>query len=385
MSSERRKLNVAIISAGWGVAAHLPAWRVLPDEACVAAIMTSREETARRAATAAGIRKAYWDIEALCADPEIDIVDVGTQPRIRQQLVARVLAAGKHCYSAMPVATDAGQSSLLLDSQRRAGVVGMVDATIQAVPAVVRMREMIGEGVIGDVWFAHSSFNQQLFNHPPAGWPYKWFAEAGSGASALRNLGAHALHAMVSIMGPVTEVVGHNARYLDEWHFSDGQRLTPATPDTGMALLHFAQGATATLATSWVAADAAGWSLEVHGSKGRLLAQGAPFPTAEGTRLYHGEASGSYVPIGNWQELPARLTELPESLLDPAYPDRAATETRRRGPQDLVMGRMFRDMVRAVHDGGMVAPNFAQAHHVQQIVEAICRSGESRRWEPVLP
>jgi predicted dehydrogenase len=383
MQTSGRKPRVVIISAAWGVAAHLPAWRVLADEVEVIGIMTSREETAVAAARANGIPRAYWDIDTLCADADVDIVDVGTQPRIRQLLCAKVLAAGKHCYAGIPFATDTVWSQRLLDAQRSAGVVGMVDATIMAVPAVVRMKEMIDEGFLGDIWFAHSRFNQQLFNQPPAHWPYKWFADEGAGASGLRNLGSHALHPMVHLLGPVAEAIGSNIRCLDSWHYADGEVAYPANPDSVVAMLRFASGAVSSLATSWVAADGPGWSLEIQGSKGRLLAEGAPFPTAEGTRLYAGPVGTSYVPVGTWQDLPARLTTLPGSLLDPAYPDRAAAEAHRAGPQDLVMGSMFRAMLATMRGEAVAQPDFARAHHVQQVVQAICRSDESRTWEPV--
>jgi predicted dehydrogenase len=382
-SKAEGKLKVAIVSAAWGVVCHLPAWRVLADEVEVVGIMTSREETAVAAARDTGIPRAYWDIATLCADPDIDIVDVGTQPRIRQELVSAVLRAGKHCYSGMPFATDGDWARRLLEEQRQAGVVGMVDATIQAVPAVVRMKEMIAEGAIGRPWFAHASFNQQLFLNPPGGWPYKWFAEKGAGASALRNLGSHALHPMVALLGPIEEVIGHNDRWLDEWRFADGEVLAVNPPDTAHALLRFANGVTATFQTSWVAADGAGWFFEVHGSGGRLRVEGESFPNAEQTHLFYGPAGTAYTPVGGPVEIPERLRTLPNSLLDPAWPDRAQAEARRRGPQDLVMGRMFREMAQAVRHGGAAQPDFAQAFHVQQVVEAICRSQETRAWEAV--
>lgn len=40
-------------------------------------------------------------------------------------------------------------------------------------------------------------------------------------------------------------------------------------------------------------------------------------------------------------------------------------------------------IVSAIRDGGSPRPDFVQALHVQQIVEAIDRSNESRRWEAV--
>jgi predicted dehydrogenase len=40
-------------------------------------------------------------------------------------------------------------------------------------------------------------------------------------------------------------------------------------------------------------------------------------------------------------------------------------------------------MTSAIRGGGNPSPDFVQALHVQQIIEAIYRSDESRRWEAV--
>lgn len=382
--SDHKKFNVVIISGAWGVVAHLPAWRVLSNEVEVVGIMTSREQTAVAAARDNDISRAYWDIAKLCADPDIDIVDVGTQPRVRQGLVSAVVSAGKHCYSGIPFATDATWSRRLLDEQTCAGVVGMVDATIQAVPAVVRMKELISEGAIGEPWFAQVTFNLQVHLYPPADYPYKWFVERGSGASGLRNLGCHAIHPLVALLGPVAEVVGANEKYLDHWTFGDSEVVDVHNPDTSVAVLRLESGVLASLTTSWVAADGVGWSFEVHGRRGRLLCEGRPFPSAENTRLYHGAAGRSYVPTGEWLEIPQRLRSLPGSLLDPALSNELVAKNRRAGPHDLVMGRMFRDMIEAIGSGNRAHPDFVQAHHVQQVIEALYRSQETRAWEKVV-
>ena len=72
-------LRVGIVSAAWGGFAHLPAWRAIPGVE-VTAICTSRQETAEAAAARLGVARPFWDAEAMCADPDIDIVDCGTRP-----------------------------------------------------------------------------------------------------------------------------------------------------------------------------------------------------------------------------------------------------------------------------------------------------------------
>ena len=46
----------------------------------------------------------------------------------------------------------------------------------------------------------------------------------------------------------------------------------------------------------------------------------------------------------------------------------------------MPMARLFADMVRAIRNGGDGAPSFAQACHVQQIVEGIHQSLQTRSW-----
>src|SRR5262249_49680813 len=123
----QQKVKVGIISANWSLKVHGSAWRLLPGVE-VAAICTAHRETAEAAAQAFGIRKAYWDFEQMTADPELDIIDVGTRPSFRQAMVLAALRNGKHVYSALPFATDTATAAQLCAEQQRHKRVGVVDA-----------------------------------------------------------------------------------------------------------------------------------------------------------------------------------------------------------------------------------------------------------------
>jgi predicted dehydrogenase len=397
--TSNRKLKVGIVSAQWGAIAHLPAWRVLADDVEVVAMCTANRNTAEAAAQRYGLAKAYWNIDDMCADPDIDIIDVGTKPVTRQGLVIKALEAGKHVYNGIPFAADLAHARRMLELQQQKNRVGVIDAMIQGVPAVVRMKEMIDEGFLGEPFMILSAFNQSLLNHPPAGWPYMWFGEAEAGASALRNLGSHMLNTLVHLFGEVEEVVGQNRRFLKQWQFSDGSTYTPQTADTTTALLRFKQGAMGSIATSWVAADGPGWFVEAYGSKGRLRAHAQNFPTAGATQLFAGAASSSYVPLATEVELPDRLFQIPGTRFAHATRTRnlgeaagltakagvAPTSIVSEGPHDLVLGKVFRSMVEEIRGGAAAQPNFKQGFHVQQIVEALYRSDESHAWVRIDP
>lgn len=364
------RLKVGIISANWGIHAHLPAWRTLGDDVEVTAICTAHKETAEAAARDHKIERAFWDYRTMCADPDLDIIDCGTRPSLRYDMVMTALAHDKHVYNGIPFAVDLARARDMLKLQRARKKVGVVDAFIQAIPAVARMKELIEEGFLGELYFVTSHFNQQLFNQPSARFPYNWFADQANGASALRNLGSHMLHPIVHLFGEVEEVVGHADICRKEWSFDDGSTIRPQIVDTAVALLHFRKGGMGQITTSWVAADAPGWRLEAYGSRGRLLAEGPSFPLPSTTRLYAGAAGASYTPVAEEVVIPERLGTVPGATLTAdAY--RSAM---------MPMSRVFADMVQAIRKGGDGAPSFAQAFHVQQIVEGIYRSLDTRSW-----
>jgi len=189
-----KKLRVGIISANWSLKVHGAAWRLFPDVE-VAAICTAHRETAEAAAPAFNIPRAYWRVADLAADPTIDIIDVGTRPSYRFDMVMASLAGGKHVYDALPFAMDVVQADRMRDAQLTARRVGVVDAQFRWVPAAQHMRNLIDSGFIG----TPLGFNMQLFLplhrhdgfvYPHSAYPgngvdpYKWLAEAASGGSA---------------------------------------------------------------------------------------------------------------------------------------------------------------------------------------------------------
>ena len=91
------KLRVGVISTNWGMRAHLPAWHAQKDVE-VAAVCASHQETAEAAKQTYGLDRCYWDYRAMCADPSLDIIDVGTRPLLRLGMVMAAIENGKHVF-----------------------------------------------------------------------------------------------------------------------------------------------------------------------------------------------------------------------------------------------------------------------------------------------
>src|SRR5215212_6770122 len=148
MTRTNGALRIGIIGANWSLKVHGTAWRLLPGVE-VAAVCTAHKETAEAAAQMFGVPKAYWNVQDLAADPDIDVIDVGSRPSFRYDMVMAALAGGKHVYDALPFAINAVKAREMHEAQRNSGRVGVVDAQFRWVPAGMHMKRLIEDGFIG--------------------------------------------------------------------------------------------------------------------------------------------------------------------------------------------------------------------------------------------
>ena len=359
-------VRVGIVSAGWGAFAHLPAWRAVPGVE-VTAICTSREETARAAAERHGIARAFWDAEALCADPEIDIVDLGTRPSVRLPMVLAALANDKHIYNASPHAPHWAGAKAIDAAWRQSRSIGVVDAFSQYVPALRQMANLIDLGWLGRPFGGTCHFNISLFNRPDKRFPYNWFADASAGVSALRNNGSHALYLLRHIFGEVAEVTADDRQLLTEWRFPDGDVVRPETTDFGNAILRFASGVTIQLQASWSLPVHDGFVLDIYGDQGRLLARSPTFPTARDCTLHGAQLGEELGPVA-----------IPDGYLSDAG---IALDWQAEVQPSYPMALSMADMVGAIEAvSGTAAPDFADAFAAERIQEAMRISNAERRW-----
>lgn len=358
-------LRVGIVSAAWGAFAHLPAWRAVPGVE-VTAICTSRRETAEAAQARLGLPRAFWDAAAMCADPDIDIVDLGTRPVVRLPMILAALEAGKHVYNGCPHAPDWAAAKQIDSAWRASGSVGVVDAFSVYLPAHRRFRELLDEDFIGRPLGGTCHLNLSLFNRPDQRFPYNWFADAEAGVSAMRNNGGHMLYLLTRLFGPVVELVADDSQLLGEWRFPDGEVVKPGTTDFANVILKFASGLTMQLQASWSMTVPSGWSIDVFGEEGRLAARSPSFPTARDCTL-HGARGGeamAELPIPDEMRRPPGIALDADAAIRPSFP----------------MALSMQAMVEAIESRGSASPDFATALEVERLLEAIRVASAERRW-----
>lgn len=377
-----KPLKVGIIGANWALMVHAPAWRRLPGVE-VAAVCTSRRETAEKAASRHGIPKAYWNHEEMSADPDLDIIDVGTRPSFRFPMVMAALNNGKHVYETLPYATSVENALAMRDLQKQKGVVGVVDAQFRWTAHGQQMKAMIDAGFIGKPL----GFNMQVFeplfvqNDKPYSRvacadglesPYYWLAEKSSGGSAWRNFATHGLLFLTHLLGPVAEGTGLLSTGVPTWYIPNGDVLKAENHDLGTATLRLRNGAIGNLQTGWAMPDTEAVRVEVWGDRGRLLLTDSSFGNIDhAAKLYAGDARKV-----EWNH---RTCE--EVAIDPRYYTVPGSSVATDEPRDFIgMDWMFTDMLRAIRESREGSPSFTEAATVHQIVEGIESASEERRW-----
>jgi predicted dehydrogenase len=96
------------------------------------------------------------DLHELLADPELDAIAVATPARTHHAVVLSALRAGKHVVVEKPLADSRERGLEMVREADDRGLVLMADHTYCYTPAVMKIRELIAEGRLGDILFIDS-------------------------------------------------------------------------------------------------------------------------------------------------------------------------------------------------------------------------------------
>jgi len=246
-----------------------------------------------------------------------------------------------------------------------------VDAFIQTAPAMVYMKELIDQGEIGEIQGFHIRFDSGLFTEARTYTPgYAWFGDPTNGASAMRNTGGHALHLLVHLLGPVSEIVSDQSLRLGEWKMDGGPAIEPEVPDTSYNIVRLRNGISGMLQTVWTMVDGPGFRIDVWGTKGRLAAVSTIFPQSYSSKLFRSDDVEFMILNEHEIEVPERLKALPGISIHADEPQMGV----------FPMASIYASMLREMEGKGRAAPDFEQALHVHEVVEAAAISSAERRW-----
>lgn len=149
------KLRVAVVGAGyWGP--NLARNFSTSQDWSLAAICDLDRDRAQSLADRVGRVDVHTDLDEMLARDDIDAVAVATPARTHHPVVLAALRAGKHVLVEKPLADSRSRALEMVREAATRGLVLMADHTYCYTPAVLKIRELIAEGALGDLLFIDS-------------------------------------------------------------------------------------------------------------------------------------------------------------------------------------------------------------------------------------
>jgi predicted dehydrogenase len=217
-------IGVAIIGAG-GVA-HTHAKAVLD--------LSGR---AREFAAAFSVPTSYADHRELLADPSVEMVIICAPSALHASMVVEALAAGKAVLCEKPIAASLAEIDAIAAAQARYG--GMASSVFQwrYGEGLAAFRHLIEQGAAGRLLWAQANvlWRRTAEYYARGPWRGTW---KGAGGGPLLTLAAHAIDALLSVMGTPLSVSSVVANLVHDVEVEDTSASVIRFVDGSMASIN---------------------------------------------------------------------------------------------------------------------------------------------------
>ena len=213
----------------------------------------------------------YTDYKAMCRDPEIDAVFVGTPNQWHVPIALEAVKRGKHVLLTKPLADSLASARKLVKAAEAAGVVNMMSLSTRFAGDARYLGRLIGRGEFGEIYYARARSVRR------SGIP-AWnmgFIERGGGA--MRDMGVHVLDCAWWLMGmpqpvSVSGVAGakFGPRGLGYWRFTPPPKSVYSrydSDDYAGGFIRFESGAGLQVESHWASHQANELQLELFGTE----------------------------------------------------------------------------------------------------------------------
>jgi len=228
------------------------------ENSSVVAVMSRKEEKAKGFAERHGVSKYYTDADELIADPDVNAVYIGTPPSAHPEFVLKAAKAGKHVLCEKPMSPSVTECRKMIDACRKAEVQLMIAFYRRFYPVVIKMKDLLADGVIGEPTRVHATcgFYSQITRESERAW---FIDPAISGGGFLVDVATHRLDLMTMFFGAAAQVGA----------FVGTQTLDIDVDDASSLLIKFQGGIHGSLLGNWNSGANTDY-FEIQGTKGRM-------------------------------------------------------------------------------------------------------------------
>jgi predicted dehydrogenase len=271
-----KPLGVALIGHRFMGRAHSHALKDLPlffdlEAPPAMRVLCGRSPDVADVAARFGWERWENDWRKVVADPEVDVVAVGTPGALHRDMAVAAAEAGKHVFCEKPLAATVAQAQDMHAAVEKAGVKGAVNFNYRRAPAIMLAKQLVDEGRLGDI-LHFKGFYQQDWALGDA-LPHIWRMDADMVGPGPAEAGSHVVDLARLLVGEITEVAAADVTFVKQRRLpEDAARTAPVTTDDlAVFITRFEGGALGTFeATRCIAGRRNALSLELNGTKGSL-------------------------------------------------------------------------------------------------------------------
>ena len=381
-------IGVGVIGMGWMGQVHSRSYRMIADRfrdaGIQARLIVCADDVPARAHEAQqrfGFERSTTDWRRVIGDPQVQVVNITAPNYLHVEMAEAAAAAGKHVFCEKPVGRSPQETAAIERAAHRAGVLTWVGYNYRWAPVVQYALHLIRDGKLGDLTHYRGRFLVDYGSNPDGVLSWRFQREfAGSGT--LGDLMSHVLDTAHMLAGRIERVVGNRKTFItsrpvatpgEGTHFSvnpAGPRGEVTNEDYVGALAQFKNGAQATFEVCRVVkGPGCEMAFELNGTKGGLKWN---FERMNELQLFLPDGTAEHdgpVLIQSGPQHPFYAAFYPGPAISMSY-------------EDLKVIEAFQ-FLKSVVDGKQGESGFAEALAVAEVQDAIARSWESERWEPV--
>jgi len=377
-----KQFGVGMVGYGFIGKMHTYAYKSIPvyydpppADVRLVGVCTSRDETAQRAAEHGGYEFCTTDYHELLERDDIHIINCCTPNHLHGDVLIDAIGAGKHVYCDKPLAVNLAEAQEILDVVERSSIVNQMTFQYRFVPAIVRAKQLIDEGLLGELMSFRAAYLHSGYVDPNR--PMSWrLDKARSGGGALFDLGSHVLDLVRYLLGECREVFATTRTFISRRPASKGssELVDVKVDDLVLVQMRMENGALGTMEASRIATGANDdLRLEIHGREGAIR-----FELMEPNWLYFYDNRLGDEPIGGKKGF-VRIETVQRFPRPAAFP----------GPKFTVGWERFHiacmyNFLNNVAKGEHSPPTLYDGFKVQEVMEAALVSAEKGGWVRIL-
>ena len=319
--------------------------------------------------------KIYHDYRELIQDEKVDVVDICAPNFMHKDILLAAIRANKAIFCEKPLALNLTEAKEVVEAMEASNYrkTNRIAFEYRFSPAVLRAKELIEEGRLGDLIQFNVKYYGSEFLDPKR--PISWQStkdKAGGGVTYA--LGTHAIDLIEYLVGPVEQVYAFQKTVFKERPIKGTHELGRMELEDIMNVLCQCRGdIPGTLLLSQVAAGAGiDFSFEIYGKKGAVK-----FNQATPNTLWYFDDTLPKAPHGGYSGYQA-IETMQKYDGDAIFPPPRVDISWSR----YHMASIY-DFVKAVVENRESAPSLWDAFQVQRVTDAIFASAREKKIRTV--